>query len=259
MCIGFGFAGGVFSPALLIGILFGALAGNGAELVLGDLRSDIVIYAICGMVAVTSAVIGAPLTTILIVFELTRNYDLATAAMVSVVFSNLISYRIFGRSLFDVQLHKRGFDLSLGRDKVILDTRLIRSYVSQDYVVLEPDMSLAKAKTSLLQTRYHEGYVLDGSGRYLGSVTLADLVKRETEGLGLESRLDEFAEREALVFTEQTTVWAAMEKMGDFVGESIPVIKDTDDPHLVGVVFEAAVVKAYLDTMYDIRREENAG
>ena len=259
LCMGFGFAGGVFSPALLIGILFGALAGNGAELVLGDLRSDIVIYAICGMVAVTSAVIGAPLTTILIVFELTRNYDLATAAMVSVVFSNLISYRIFGRSLFDVQLHKRGFDLSLGRDKVILDTRLIRSYVSQDYVVLEPDMSLAKAKTSLLQTRYHEGYVLDGSGWYLGSVTLADLVKREMEGLGLESRLDEFAEREALVFTEQTTVWAAMEKMGGFVGESIPVIKDTDEPHLVGVVFEAAVVKAYLDTMYDIRREENAG
>ena len=110
LCIGFGFAGGVFSPALLIGILFGALAGNGAELLLGELRSDVAIYAICGMVAVTSAVIGAPLTTILIVFELTRNYDLATAAMVSVVFSNLVSYRIFGRSLFDVQLRMRGFD-----------------------------------------------------------------------------------------------------------------------------------------------------
>ena len=96
LCIGFGFAGGVFSPSLLIGILFGALAGNGAELVFGDLRSDLAIYAICGMVSVTSAVIGAPLTTILIVFELTRNYDLATAAMVSVVFSNLVSYRVFG-------------------------------------------------------------------------------------------------------------------------------------------------------------------
>ena len=77
--------------------------------------------------------------------------------------------------------------------------------------------------------------------------------------MGLESRLDEFAAPEALVFTEQTTVWAAMEQMGDFVGESIPVIKDSDDPLLVGVVFEAAVIKAYLDTMYDIRREENAG
>ena len=86
LCIGCGFSGGVFSPALLVGILFGALAGTGAELVLGELRSDIAFYAVCGMVSVTSAVIGAPLTTILIVFELTRNYDLATAAMVSVVF-----------------------------------------------------------------------------------------------------------------------------------------------------------------------------
>ena len=110
----------MLSPALLVGILFGAFAGNGAELVVGEYRSDIAIYAICGMVAVASAVIGAPLTAILIVFELTRNYDLATAAMVSVVFSNLVAYRIFGRSLFDVQLIRRGFDLSAGRDRVIL-------------------------------------------------------------------------------------------------------------------------------------------
>lgn len=258
LCIGFGFAGGVFSPALLIGILFGALAGNGAELLLGELRSDIVVYAICGMVAVTSAVIGAPLTTILIVFELTRNYDLATAAMVSVVFSNLISYRIFGRSLFDVQLRARGFDLSLGRDKVILDNGLIESYVTQDYTVLDPGMSLAQAKLKLLKSQSHEGYVLDTDGVYVGTITLADIVNRETSGLVLETKLGEVAEREPLIFTATTTVWAAMEKMGDFVGESIPVVRDADDPRLVGVVFESAVVQAYLDTMYDIRREENA-
>ena len=54
------------------------------------------------------------------VFELTRNYELATAAMVSVAFSNLVAYRLFGRSLFDRQLRLRGFDLSMGRDKVRL-------------------------------------------------------------------------------------------------------------------------------------------
>lgn len=258
LCIGFGFAGGVFSPALLIGILFGALMGNGAELLLGELRSDIVIYAICGMVAVTSAVIGAPLTTILIVFELTRNYDLATAAMVSVVFSNLVSYRIFGRSLFDVQLRARGFDLSLGRDKVILDHRLIENYVTQEYTRLDPDMSLAQAKSALLEFRRHEGYVLDADGAYVGTVALTDIVCRELEGVQSKTTLDDIAERQPLTFTANTTVWEAMEKMGDFVGEAVPVVRDADDPHLLGVVFEAAVVKAYLDTMYDIRREENA-
>ena len=260
LCIGFGFAGGVFSPALLIGILFGALAGNGAELVLGDLRSDIAVYAICGMVAVTSAVIGAPLTTILIVFELTRNYDLATAAMVSVVFSNLVSYRIFGRSLFDVQLRMRGFDLSGGRDKAMLDHRLIESYVTRDYTALAPDTSLGEARSRLLEAHRHEGYVVDAGGYYVGTVKLEALVSSEERGgIGPETAVARLARPEALILTEKTTVWAAMEQMGDFVGESIPVLAEDGDGRMLGVVFEASIVKAYLDTMNDIRREEHAG
>ena len=259
LCIGFGFAGGVFSPALLIGILFGALAGDGAELLLGEMRSEIAIYAICGMVAVTSAVIGAPLTTILIVFELTRNYDLATAAMVSVVFSNLVSYRVFGRSLFDVQLRMRGFDLSGGRDKAMLDHRLIESYVTRDYTALAPDTSLGEAKSRLLEARSHEGYLVDAGGCYVGTVKLAELVSSEEHGgTGPETTVARLARPEALILTDKTCVWAAMEQMGDFVGESIPVLEEGGG-RMMGVVFEASIVKAYLDTVNDIRREENAG
>ena len=260
LCIGFGFAGGVFSPALLIGILFGALAGNGAELLLGDLRSDIAIYAICGMVAVTSAVIGAPLTTILIVFELTRNYDLATAAMVSVVFSNLVSYRAFGRSLFDVQLQMRGFDLAAGRDKVMLDRRLIERYVSRDYTKLLPNASLDEAMSHLLEDGSHEGYVVDSRGVYLGTVKLDELVALEKSGgAGAEFEAACLAKPEALILTAETSVWAAMAQMGDFVGESIPVVDEAEGGRMLGVVYEASIVKAYLDTVNGIRREENAG
>ena len=258
LCIGFGFAGGVFSPALLTGILFGALAGNGAELLLGELRSDVAIYAICGMVAVASAVMGAPLATILIVFELTRNYDLATAAMVSVVFSNLVSYRIFGRSLFDVQLRMQGFDLSAGRDKVILERRLIESYVTRDFVALAPDMPIGEAKARLLDAQRHEGYVVDAGGVYLGEVTLAEIVASEEGGLPGETTAARLAKPDGLFFTPNTSVWDAMERMGDYVGESIPVLEDGGS-RMVGVVFEAAIVRAYLDTMKNIRSEEHAG
>ena len=258
LCIGFGFAGGVFSPALLIGILFGALAGNGAELFLGDLRSDIAIYAICGMVAVTSAVIGAPLTTILIVFELTRNYDLATAAMVSVVFSNLVSYRIFGRSLFDVQLRMRGFDLSSGREKVVLEQRRIESYVTRDYTSLAPNLSLPEARMTLLRAKSQQGYVIDSRGVYHGSVGLEDILAGE-EGGGGETAISRLAKRDVLIFTAGTSIWKAMAEMGDFVGESIPVLEEGRDDRMLGVVFEATIVKAYMDTMHEIRRDENAG
>ncbi len=258
LCLGFGFAGGVFSPALLIGILFGALAANGADMVLGDLRSDIAIYAICGMVAVTSAVIGAPLTTILIVFELTRNYDLTTAAMVSVVFSNLVSYRIFGRSLFDVQLGMAGFDLSLGRDKVMLENTTIDDYVTRDFTSLEADMSLSDARTGLLSSRRHEGYVLDRTGTYLGKVKLEDLLTREQQGLSSKTPVKDIADRDSLVFRSGTSVWTAMEEVSDFVGESVPVIGDEPEGLMVGVVFEATLIRAYLDMIYENRREEHA-
>ena len=182
LCIGFGFAGGVFSPALLTGILFGALAGSGAELLLGEsafgYRHLLDLRAWSRWRARSS---GLPLTTILIVFELTRNYDLATAAMVSVVFSNLVSYRIFGRSLFDVQLRMRGFDLSAGRDRVILGRRLIERYVSQEFTTLAPDTPLGEAKSRLLAARRHEGYVLGAGGIYLGSVKLAEILASEEE------------------------------------------------------------------------------
>ena len=263
LCLGFGFAGGVLSPALLVGILFGAFAGNGAELLVGELRSDIAIYAICGMVAVASAVIGAPLTTILIVFELTRNYDLTIAAMVSVVFSNLVASRVFGRSLFDVQLRMRGFDLSAGREKVMLERRPIAGHVSQDYISLDPDLTLEDAKARLLASRRNAGHVVDAGGTYLGTVKLAELLAAEGEGgecgSASGSPVSRLATREEPLLTPKTSIWSAMERMGDFVGEAIPVLEEEGGGRMVGVVSEAAVVKAYRDTMDEIRREENAG
>lgn len=110
LCLGFGFAGGVFNPALLLGVLFGASLADTAAIFSGDTQT-LSLYATCAMAAVVSPVIGAPLTTILIVFELTRNYALTTAVMVSIPFANLVGYRLFGRSLFDRQLLLRGFVL----------------------------------------------------------------------------------------------------------------------------------------------------
>jgi len=255
MCLGFGFAGGVFSPALLIGILFGALAGTGAEWVFGEDRSHIAIYAVCGMVAVTSPVIGAPLTTILIVFELTRNYDLATAAMVSVAFANLIGYRIFGRSLFDMQLQARGFDLSLGRDKVMVEQRTIREFLSRNYTALPPSATLLQARDDLIRNGHSEAYVVDDAGHYIGTVSMNRLMALVASGHTFEDTVQSHASHEELILNPNDSIWQVMSDLEDFVGESIPVV---EHDRLVGVLPEATVVRAYLRTLHEIREEENA-
>jgi CIC family chloride channel protein len=255
LCLGFGFAGGVFSPALLIGILFGALAGTGAEWIFGPGHSHIAIYAVCGMVAVTSPVIGAPLTTILIVFELTRNYDLATAAMVSVAFANLIGYRIFGRSLFDMQLLSRGFDLSLGRDKVMVEQRTIREFLSRDFTAVSPSATLTQVRDDLIRNRHSEAYVLDDAGTYVGTISMNRLMELVAAGRSFEEPASSQAVVETLTLNPDDSIWQAMSKLENFIGESVPVI---EDGRLAGVVPEATIVHAYMQTLNDIREEENA-
>ena len=251
LCLGFGFAGGVFSPALLIGILFGALLGSAMDDLTAIAHSGVVPYAICGMVAVTSPVIGAPLATILIVFELTRSYDLTIAAMVAVVLANLISYRMFGRSLFDVQLRGRGFDLSLGRGSAILAERRVTGLMHGDVPRFHPDDEIRTALRRLGDCGRSEGLVIERNGRYVGVIRAQScLAHRPSDSVG------EATDRNALEFDESTTVWQAMEALRGFLGEITPVVS-TSDRRLLGAVPESAVIDAYLETVNRLRREEN--
>lgn len=251
LCIGFGFSGGVFSPSLLIGILFGALCGTLLGVATPLATSGIVVYAVCGMMALASPVIGAPLTTIIIVFELTRSYALTIAAMVSVVFANLIAFRLFGRSFFDVQLMGRGYDLTLGRDGGILShTRLARHMVT-DFPTCGDRLLLGDVRKRMRERDWEAVFVTDSNGGYVGTLTAGDVMESDRS-----VPAGEVASRCPVVFDETTTIRAAMDRLKNFRGEAAPVVSSKDG-RLIGVVPESVVIGAYLDIANELRREEN--
>lgn len=251
LCVGFGFVGGVFSPALLIGILFGALFGVLAETLSPVALSGGIAYAIGGMMALASAIIGAPLTTILIVFELTRNYDLTIAAMVAVVFCNLVSYRAIGRSLFDRQLRARGFDLSEGRESAILQNLSIRQYGGTDVLSVRVDNPAASVQQRMVDRHRSEVVLVDNEGRLAGCLRLQD-----TFALPGDEAVPRQYWRMEPVFDLTTSVWDAMAALDGFVGESVPIVNDAGEP--ISMVSEEAVIRAYLEVVQSLRREENA-
>lgn len=251
ICIGFGFAGGVFSPALLIGILFGALCWVLLDSTGLVATSGIVPYAVCGMMAVTSAVIGAPLTTILIVFELTRNYDLTIAAMVSVVFSNLVVYRVFGRSLFDVQLLRSGIDLSHGRDRAWLSTQLVVDLASKDFGRCSQLDMAGNVAASVVGTKRNEVLVInDNEG-------LAGVFDARWYDGDPQCPVSSLMRPAFLVFDDTTTLTQAMRELEEFSGDVIPVIAK-ESQKIVGVVTQSELITAYLKVVRGLRQEENA-
>jgi len=254
LCLGFGFVGGVFSPSLLIGMLLGFLFGIGIEQLFP--YANIPMYAICGMAAVTSPVIGAPLTTILIVFELTHSYDLTTAVMVSVVFSNVVSYRLFGRSLFDFQLKSRGYDLSHGRDPLILSTLEISSISHPDFLSFTLGSSAEEAIKQLIKARANEAFVLDLEQRFVGNISLTDLIKLTRNQAPLTT-LDAAVDTHGLRLSPNTSVWAAMHEIKDFVGEAVPIVDDQSEA-MLGIIYETDLIAAYMQTTRELRSEETA-
>jgi CIC family chloride channel protein len=227
----------------------GAIFGHGMEHVAGLPIVDASAYAICGMVAVTAPVIGAPVTAVIIVMELTGSYALTLAALASVGISNLLVSRSFGRCLFDRQLRDRALDLSAGRNKAILESRDIGPLVSESFVAARDDAEVDALRRRMLDARRGQAFLVDGRGIYQGRVRLEDLSVADPGQAAIELR-----DRDDIVMLEHLSLWRAMQRIRRFDGESVAVIDD--DGRLVGALYVSRLVSQFLDIQTDLRGEE---
>ncbi|WP_121634531.1 chloride channel protein [Tropicibacter alexandrii] len=112
--------GGIFSPSLMVGALTGLVFGHIATGIFPDQSSAFTLYALAGMGAVAAAVLGAPISTTLIVFELTGDWQTGLAVMVSVSMSTALASRLVDRSFFLTQLERRNVHLAEGPQAYLL-------------------------------------------------------------------------------------------------------------------------------------------
>ncbi|MBF0195113.1 MAG: chloride channel protein [Magnetococcales bacterium] len=152
LSLGFGFSGGVFGPVLFIGAMLGGAFAAFADQMTGLALSPLALYALVGMGAVISPVIGAPITTILMVFEITKDYPATTAVMLAVVVAQVISRHLWGASLFAKQLKGRGMDLMESQEMRDLRQQTVEQ-IMQVVPTIEQNIknssSVIEAKTTL--------------------------------------------------------------------------------------------------------------
>ncbi|MFW8636788.1 chloride channel protein [Cribrihabitans pelagius] len=159
--------GGVFSPSLMIGALTGLAFGLIATSVLPDVSGTHTLYAFAGMGAVTAAVLGAPISTTLIVFELTGDWQIGLAVMVSVSMSTALASRLVHRSFFLSQLERRNIHCAAGPQAYLL--ALIRTGA-----VMRPLGSSRCASREECAALVAEGLFLRGSGSLEAAMPVFD-------------------------------------------------------------------------------------
>ncbi|MCF6445243.1 chloride channel protein [Nereida sp. MMG025] len=157
--------GGVFSPSLMVGALTGLTFGLIATALLPAVSGSATLYALAGMGAVAAAVLGAPISTTLIVFELTGDWQTGLAVMVAVSLSTALSSRLVDRSFFLTQLERRNIHLAAGPQAYLLSMVRVAT-------VMRPVSDKNAASTEVCWDLIEQGVYVDGNATLEGAMPM---------------------------------------------------------------------------------------
>lgn len=245
--LGFGFGGGVFSPSLTMGALIGSFFGQLATQVFPTLSSGPGAYSLIGMGAMAAAVLGAPVSTVLIVFEMTHDTVLTVAMMMAVVLATLVSQHLLKMpSYFHGQLDRRGLNVRGGHQLRLLRSMTVRDVVGTDCPRVPVSAPLDQVRHDLALVPYGELFVVDAEDRLIGTIMLADLLDRPVgEDPAKVLCAGDIARRRPPVVQIYDTLEDALKVMLSLGEEHVAVVETRECMKLVGCVGEADLLLEY--------------
>ena len=260
ICVGSGFGGGVFTPSLMIGAMLGGAYGIIATSIFPDFSSGPGAYTIVGMGAVAAAVLGAPISTTLIVFELTDDYPLTIAVMVAVVISTVIAQQFQGKSFFGWQLERMGLDLKGGFEAALLRSIKVRRIVQRESETIDIATSLPEVRSKLQASATGELFVLKENGELFGTITLADLSDIAFDH-GVDNLINagDVTRVHPPILDIDDDLQTANKVIRDSGEHYIAVVENHENMKFVGTLHETDVMSAYNRALIEARDEEKAG
>ena len=249
--------GGVFSPSLYLGAMTGGAFGIVAGTLFPDLASDHGVYATAGMGALAAAVLGAPISTVLIVFELTSDYQVTLAVMVAVVVATMVMTQVQHRSFFHSQLARRGIDFAAASEAQILVEHRVRELARNDQEIVPAAAGLEDLRRLVQGSNAAAFYVTDGDGRLIGVLGPRPLTSHLLDPEPRAATAADLARPADLVVTPDQTLAGILARMAARQLDHVPVVEDLDTRKPVGILHRADVLAAYNRALVATRAEEH--
>lgn len=244
--LGSGGSGGIFAPSLFIGTMTGGFFGNLIHQFFPNTATSGA-YSLVGMGAVVAGATHAPITAILIIFEMTSDYKIILPLMISCVIATLLTSKLKDESIYTLKLVRRGIDLYRGKETNVLRSLMVRAVMRNDPVIIPAKMGFQDLMNLLVNSPHSQFFVLDFNNRYEGAVSLNEVRRALQE----EEYLSDLLIAHDLVNPNIPTVFpddtldTAMKLFGKYEVEELPVV-DRKDPHrIIGEITYRDVIEAY--------------
>ncbi len=255
LTLGSGGSGGIFAPSLFMGAMLGAafaLMLNRLPLGFNVLPGA---YALVGMAAVFAASAHAPVTAVIILFELTGDYRVILPLLLTVAVATVLAHHLLhGESIYTLKLTRRGVRLAGGQDVDVLEAVFVGEVMDMNPPTVPDTMNLADFHTYLFRSHHHGVAVLDQNGALVGVASLQDL-ERAMQQPGWEQRLvRDVMSQKLLTVTPDQTIGTALKLLARRDIGRLPVVDRSDSKHLLGLIRRTSIARAY--QLGVLRRED---
>ncbi len=247
--IGSGGSGGVFAPSLFIGAMVGGAVGTIVHSLWPETTAVPGAYALVGMGGVVAAAAHAPITAIVIIFELTSDYKIILPLMITCITATLLATQLQRSSIYTLKLLRRGVDLWAGKTVNVLRHLHARDVLRSDFTTVSMD-----EKTVLVVSRFIDNpggsvFVVDSSQQLMGVITINEIrpILKDLESLkNLLTAGDIMCTSGYPVFSPDDALDLVMHRFGMYRFEA-PVVADG---RIIGAVWPEDVIRRYSSEVF---------
>ncbi len=246
--LGAGNSGGVFAPSLFTGAVFGGVFGHLVNICCPSIAAGVGAYALVGMAAVFAGAARAPLTAILIVFEMSGDYGLILPLMAAGISATFIADWLNPGSIYTMKLIRKGVHFEQGRDIDVLENVSVEEIMNPHAVTIHKDQSLSEVFVISYKTHIQGFPVMADEKHLYGFIAvhdLEDVLLRDAKANLQEIKVAEVVASPVLVAYPDEPVLAAIRKMSPRDLARLPVVSRGENGVLLGLISRSDILRAY--------------
>lgn len=245
--LGSGGSGGIFAPSLFMGAMCGAFFGHFVHQLYPDISATAGAYALVAMGGLVAGTTRAPITAIIIVFELTKDYNIILPLMITCIISMIISSKLSRESIYTLKLILRNINIKEGQEINIIESIFVNEVYDHEFYSIGITDDFAKVIKSLIQGKDPEYPVVDSKNNVKGMISIYDIKEYLYDRDALKNLLiaGDIARTNFPFVTTTESCQAALDKMRQFDLEGIPVVLSKDNKKLLGMLWLKDIQDAY--------------
>ncbi|MCG8339531.1 MAG: chloride channel protein [Proteobacteria bacterium] len=245
--IGSGGAGGVFAPSLFLGAMTGVYYGGVLNRFFPETAAEPGAYALVAMGGLVSAVTHAPITAIIMIFELTNNYTIILPLMLTCIVSTAIASTLSRESIYTLALVRRNVHIKTGSEINVMESLFVKDIYSKSVDTLDETQTFDQLIERLLTAKDPYFPVMNSSGQLSGVISLNNIKELLYDKDLLQDLLivGDVAIKDVITATPQDNCQTVLQKLNKSALQGIPVVEAKDPSKLLGMIWRRDIYVAY--------------